>query len=89
MAKVQFFKPYDEIAGKKEMEIIHEHPISVQDLLKILAEKIPSFQTYLSREGGEVKNFFVLLVRGDQILKLKDMVSKKDLVKVLPPLSGG
>lgn len=89
MVKIQFFKPFDEISGKKEIEIDAVTPICVKNLLKILAEKIPSFQTYLKMEGEEVMNFFVVLVRGDEILKLKDMVNEKDIIKILPPISGG
>lgn len=89
MAKIQFFKPFDEISGKKEIEIDTPQPISVKELLKILVEKVPSFQTYLEKEGEEVINFFVVLVRGDEILKLKDKVYEKDVIKVLPPISGG
>ena len=89
MAKVQFFKPFDEISGKREMEIEQIHPILVQELLKILAQKIPTFQSYLKKEGEEITNFFVLLVRGDEILKLKDKVYEKDVIKILPPVSGG
>lgn len=89
MAKVHFFKPFDEISGKREMEIEQDHPILVQDLLQILAIKIPTFQSYLKKEGGEVTNFFVLLVRGDEILKLNDKVYEKDVIKILPPVSGG
>lgn len=89
MAKIQFFKPFDEISGKREMEIEQVHPILVQELLKILVQKIPTFQSYLKKEGEEITNFFVLLVRGDEILKLKDQVYEKDVIKILPPVSGG
>lgn len=89
MAKVQFFKPFDEISGKREMEIEQVHPILVQELLKILAQKIPTFQSYLKKEGEEITNFFVILVRDGEILKLKDKVYEKDVIKILPPVSGG
>jgi len=89
MAKVQFFKPFDEISGKQEMEIRISSPVAVQDFLRILAEKIPSFQAYLQKEGGEITNFFVILVRGDEILKIKDKVYERDVIKILPPVSGG
>jgi len=89
MAKVQFFKPFDEISGKQEMEIRISSPLAVQDFLRILAEKIPSLKAYLHKEGDEITNFFVILVRGDEILKIKDKVYEKDVIKILPPVSGG
>jgi len=89
MAKVQFFKPFDEISGKQEMEIGISSPVAVQDFLRILAEKIPSLQAYLHKEGEEITNFFVILVRGNEILKIKDKVYEKDVIKILPPVSGG
>lgn len=89
MAKIQFFKPFDEISGKKEIEINVHHPITIKELLSNLVEKMPSFQTFLKKEDEEIVNCFVVLVRGDEILKLRDMVNEKDVIKVLPPISGG
>lgn len=89
MLKIFFFKPFDEISGKKEMQIDLRSPATVKELLKILAEKVPSFQGYLKKEGDEITNFFVVLVRGDEILKLKDIVYEKDVIKIFPPVSGG
>ncbi|MGB9698691.1 MAG: MoaD/ThiS family protein [Thermodesulfobacteriota bacterium] len=89
IAKVQFFKPFDEISGKQEMEIGISSPMAVKDFLRILAEKIPSLRAYLRKEGDEITNFFVILVRGDEILKIKDKVYEKDVIKILPPVSGG
>ncbi len=89
MPKIWFFKPFDEISGQQEIQIDSRSPLQVKDLLKILAEKFPSFQNYVKKEGNEVTNFFAVLVRGNEILKLKDMVYEKDVLKILPPVSGG
>jgi len=61
----------------------------VKELLAILADRIPSFKSYVRKEGDEVQSFFVILVRGDEVLKLEDLVHEGDVVKVLPPISGG
>jgi MoaD family protein len=87
--KVRFFKPFDELAGNKEISLDLKKPIPVKELLAILADRIPSFKSYVRKEGDEVQSFFVILVRGDEILQLSDLVRDGDVVKVLPPISGG
>jgi len=87
--KVRFFKPFDELSGKEEITLDLKEPIPVKELLGILEEKIPSFRPYVRKEKDEILSFFVVLVRGDEILKLQDMVNEGDVVKVLPPISGG
>jgi MoaD family protein len=87
--KVRFFKPFDEIAGDKEIDLALKKAIPVRELLAILAERIPAFKSYVRKEGDEVQSFFVILVRGDEILRLPDLIQDGDEVKVLPPISGG
>lgn len=87
--RVLFFKPFDELAGNKEIDLALKKPIPVKELLAILADRIPSFKSYVRKEGDEVQSFFVILLRGDEILRLPDLVRDGDVVKVLPPISGG
>lgn len=87
--KVRFFKPFDELSGKEEIDLDLKRPMPVKELLGIIAEKIPSFKPYLRKEKDEILNFFVVLIRGDEILKLQDVVHEEDLIKILPPISGG
>ncbi len=87
--KVRFFKPFDEIAGDKEIALALKKPLPVKELLAILAERIPAFKPYVRKEGDEVQSFFVILVRGDEILHLQDLIRDGDEVKILPPISGG
>jgi molybdopterin converting factor small subunit len=87
--KVRFFKPFDELSGNKEVNLALKKPMPVKELLAILADRIPSFKSYVRKEGDEVQSFFVILVRGDEVLKLEDLVQEGDVVKVLPPISGG
>lgn len=87
--KIRFFKPFDELAGNKEVDLTLKKPMPVKELLAILADRIPSFKSYVRKEGNEVQSFFVILVRGDEVLKLEDLVHEGDVVKVLPPISGG
>ncbi|MFH1756671.1 MAG: MoaD/ThiS family protein [Pseudomonadota bacterium] len=87
--KVRFFKPFDELSGKEEIDLDLKRPMPVKELLGIIAEKVPSFQPYLRKEKDEILNFFVVLVRGDEILKLQDVIYDGDMIKILPPISGG
>ena len=87
--KIRFFKPFDELAGREEIELKLTKPISVKELLRIVEERVPSFRPYIKKEGDEILNFHVVLVRGDEILKLRDVVREGDVIKVLPPISGG
>jgi molybdopterin converting factor small subunit len=87
--KIRFFKPFDELAGNKEVDLALKKPMPVKELLAILADRIPSFKSYVRKEGDEVQSFFVILARGDEVLKLEDLVQEGDVVKVLPPISGG
>lgn len=87
--KVRFFKPFDELSGKEEIDLELKGSVQVKELLGEIEKRVPSFKPYLRKERDEVLNFFVVLVRGDEILKLTDWVHEKDTVKVLPPISGG
>jgi molybdopterin converting factor small subunit len=87
--KIRFFKPFDELSGKEEIDLELKRPLPVKELLGIIAEKVPSFRPYLAKEKDEILNFFVVLIRGDEILKLQDVVQAEDTIKILPPISGG
>ena len=87
--KVRFFKPFDELSGKDEIDLDLKRPVKVKEVLGMVEREVPSFQRFLRKEKDEVLNFFVVLVRGDEILKLNDTVQDKDVIKVLPPISGG
>jgi len=87
--KVRFFKPFDEISGRDEMDLDLKGPVQVKEVLGAIEKEVPTFQRYLRKEKDEVLNFFVVLVRGDEILKLNDVIQDQDTVKVLPPISGG
>jgi MoaD family protein len=87
--QIRFFKPFDEITGAGEVHLHLEKSVSVRELLDLVEKKFPSFGRYVRKEGDEVQNFFVILVRGDEILKLNDAVGDEDVIKVLPPISGG
>ena len=87
--KIQFFKPFDELSGREEMDLDLKEPLKVKAVLGMIEREVPSFGRFLRKEKDEVLNFFVVLVRGGEILKLDDTVQNGDTVKVLPPISGG
>jgi len=87
--RVRFFKPFDELSGRDEIDLDLKRPVKVKEVLGMIEREVPSFQRFLRKEKDEVLNFFVVLVRGDEILKLNDTVEDKDIVKILPPISGG
>ncbi len=87
--KIRFFKPFDELSGKEEIDLGLKRALSVRDLLGIIAERVPAFRPYLAKEEDEILNFFVVLIRGEEILKLQDIVQPGDTIKILPPISGG
>jgi molybdopterin converting factor small subunit len=89
LMKVRFFKPFDELSGRDEIDLELKGSVKVKEVLGMIEKEVPSFQRFLRKEKDEVLNFFVVLVRGDEILKLNDTVQDKDIVKVLPPISGG
>jgi MoaD family protein len=87
--KVRFFKPFDELSGRDEIDLDLKGSAKVKEVLGMIEREVPSFKRFIRKEKDEVLNFFVVLVRGDEILKLNDTVQDKDIVKVLPPISGG
>ncbi len=87
--EVRFSKPFDEIAGTGVIYLKILNPTPVRDLLKRVETEIPAFKPYVKNEGEEVQSFFAVLVREGEILKLNDLVKDEDVVKVLPPISGG
>jgi molybdopterin converting factor small subunit len=87
--QIRFFKPFDDIAGTDAIQLKIFRPTSVRDILKRMEREIPSFGPYVKKEGDEVQNYFMVLVRGGEILKLEDLVGDEDVIKVFPPISGG
>ena len=87
--KVRFFKPFDEICGQEEIRLDLNGPVEVKDLLEILEGKFPSLKPYLQKAGDEVLSFFVILIRGGEVLKMHDRVNEEDVIQILPPISGG
>jgi molybdopterin converting factor small subunit len=87
--QIRFFKPFSELAGGEEIRLVLENPISVRELWGRLEREIPPLQRFVKKEGDEVQSFFAVIVRGDEILKLDDTVGNEDVVKILPPISGG
>ena len=87
--KIRFFKPFDELSGKEEMDLELKRSLPVKELLGIMAEKMPSFRPYLAKEKDEILNFFVVLIRGDEVLRMQDVIHEEDTIKILPPISGG
>ncbi len=87
--KIRFFKPFDELSGREEMDLELKRALPVKELLGMIAGKVPSFRPYLAKEKDEILNYFVVLIRGDEILKLQDVVREEDTIKILPPISGG
>ncbi len=87
--QVRFFKPFDELAGKGEIHLKIEKPIPVKELFGLIENQIPALQRYVKKEDDEIQSFFLLFVRGDEILKMEEYVNDNDVIKVLPPISGG
>jgi molybdopterin converting factor small subunit len=87
--KIRFYKPFDAIACRDEMEMHVKEPMLLPELLAALGEKIPSFRPYIGRGEKEEFYYHLILVRDGEILRREDRVHDKDLVKVLPPISGG
>jgi len=87
--QIRFFKPFDELAEKGEIQLKVDKPILVKELFSLIEKQIPSFERYVKKENDEIQSFFVLFVRGDEILKMDECVRDDDVIKVLPPISGG
>ncbi len=87
--KIRFFKPFDELSGRDEIDLELKGSVKVKEVLGMIEKEVPSFKRFLRKEKDEVLNYFVILVRGDEILKMNDSIQDKDIVKVLPPISGG
>jgi molybdopterin converting factor small subunit len=87
--KIRFYKPFDAVAGREEMEIHLQGPMPLPELLATLKQKIPSFRPYIGQRGDEEIHYHLILVRDGEILRSEDRVYETDVVKVLPPISGG
>jgi molybdopterin converting factor small subunit len=87
--KVKIFGSFHEISGNEEVEIDLTKPIQVKELLEIIEERIPVLRAYIRREGDRILSLNVVLARGEEILKLTDLVRNKDEIKILPPIAGG
>jgi molybdopterin converting factor small subunit len=87
--EIRFCKPFDDLAGTGVLRLKISGSITVRDFLKSLGAQIPSFAPYIKKEGDEVQNFFAVLVRNGEILRLDDRVQDEETIRVFPPISGG
>ena len=87
--KMRIFGSSRKTSGTEEIEIHIAKPIQVKELLTIIDEKIPLLSAYIRREGDRILSLNVVLARGEEILKLTDVVNEEDEIKILPPIVGG
>lgn len=86
---IRFAKPFDKIAGREEIELAINGAITIKGLLNILRTRFPQLGDYLQQESDEVLSSFILLVKGGEILRMKDVIGPNDIIKIHPPISGG
>lgn len=90
--KVKFFALIRELVGVRELDIDIANGMRVIDLLKLLAEKLPSgFRDYVFN-SDEVSDSIIILVNGKGLKELNGLateLNEGDEIAILPPVSGG
>lgn len=89
----KFFAAMREIAGRSEDTIVVEEESSVNVFLNGLVEKFGvEMSSFLFDESGEFRSSLIVLVNGkpvDRTMFSDVLLRDRDLVVVLPPISGG
>ena len=91
MAKVSV-KIYTALGGKIVKEDSEFDAADIKQLLEILAEKHGKHFREEIFDGGEIKNYYILLHNGQVIDRQapgKVLLSEGDTVHIFPPVSGG
>ncbi len=87
--KVILFPSSSGVSGNKKMDIDLTGNITVSELLEMLEQKADFLRPYIHKKGGKIVGLRFVLVRGEEILKLDDLVHAEDTIEVLPPIAGG
>ena len=91
--EIRFFTSLREITGRKIEKIQLTTPISVKQLLKILAEKYGNeFRDYIYNDNDQVRDFLSFLINGKNINNLNSFnteLNNGDIFAIIPPVGGG
>jgi len=86
--KIKLHAPLDRILGSIK-EIPMEHPTSVGDLLRILAEETPELRPYAGFGPEDVQPYALLTWREGRMLTLQDMLNPADELEMMLMIAGG
>ena len=85
---LNWYAPLNRIMGKTSHEVL-DGETSVEDLLIRLREREPQLAAYAKWDEGDIKPWGLLLLRGSDMLRLKDVVQPGDSLDVLIMMDGG
>jgi hypothetical protein len=85
---VRFFGPFIKLA-EQEVAIDLKKPISIRELITMLASRYPGFAQYAGREHDVELFAHIMFVRSGAPLKSTDKIYNEDQINVLLPVTGG
>ena len=87
--KIIFAEQFAENIGCTQSELAIQKPITVRELLELMAGQYTYFQQHRSEFVESYPSFGVLLINHRNIARLDDIISNGDTIEVIPPLMGG
>jgi len=85
---VKFYGPFEDLA-EKEVSFELKKPVSIQEMLQMIADRYPGFAQYCAKKDDVDLAAHVMIVCNGKPLRLMDRVDDKDAVNVLLPVTGG
>lgn len=85
---LKWHSPFDRFMGEASRETIAGDP-SVENLLCRLRERHPRLKPFARWDAGDAKAWGLMVLRGSDILNLKDVLRPGDRLEMLAMLEGG
>jgi hypothetical protein len=89
LMKVEFTSVFKTITGMEEINIPITEPITLNDVVKYIAEHCNGFEKYASLNENDTLNAHMNFVRRGRILLAADLIQDNDNLKVFLPVTGG
>lgn len=87
-SKIILMPPLDGVQGP-ETEVGFDRPFTIAELLSHLSERTPGFRKFFAFDKLEGRPPNCLVVRGEHLLRLEEVVQPGETIEILAMVDGG
>lgn len=87
--RVEFSQAFEKLVGQPSLEITLAEPITVREVLRLLADRYECFTRYPRYQDDAMLGAHLSVFSSGKFLKLDDPVNDGDTLKIFLPVTGG